>query len=408
MDKKMKYLVVLADGLADNPIASLNGQTVVMAAKTPNIDYLCGLSRCGMFHTVPDSLHPGSEVANMAVMGYDAEKFYNGRGVLEAAAMGVELDDNDLAFRCNLISIKDEKILNHSGGHITSEEATVLIDALNEAFANDVVRFYAGVSYRHLLVIKNGKGLPTCTPPHDVPGSPVADVMPTLNGADGQATLDLITKLIIDSQKVLANHPINQKRAAKGKAIANSIWPWSPGFKPQMPTMKAQYGIKSGAVISAVDLIHGIGRYAGLESIFVEGATGLFDTNYEGKAKAAIDAFDKHDFVYLHIEAPDEAGHEGDIALKIRTIEDIDTKVMATVIDKLVKNRNDVAIAFLPDHPTPCELRTHTRAAVPFFIYKPGETTDSIMEYNEESAKAGSYGEVRGTEFMKAFLGINN
>lgn len=402
----MKYLIILADGLADNPIESLGGQTVVMAAKTPNIDYLCSLSQCGVLHTVPDSLHPGSEVANMMVMGYDAEKFYNGRAVLEAAAMGVELADNDLAFRCNLISVKDEKILNHSGGHITSEEAAELIDALNEKFANEVVRFYPGVSYRHLLVIKNGKGLPQCTPPHDVPGAPVADVMPKLNGSEeGNATLGLITKLIVESRELLENHPVNQKRAAKGKPTANSIWPWSPGFKPQMPTLKEQYGIRSGAVISAVDLIHGIGKYAGLESLFVEGATGLFDTNYAGKAEAAINAFEKHDFVYLHIEASDEAGHEGDVPLKIRTIEDIDSKVVAPVIERLVKGRNDVAIAFLPDHPTPCELRTHTRAAVPFFIYRPGAKADGIPVYNEESVKAGSYGELRGVEFMHKFLG---
>jgi 2,3-bisphosphoglycerate-independent phosphoglycerate mutase len=400
----MKYLVILTDGLADLPLPELNGKTVVEAANTPNIDYLCSLSQCGQLHTVPESLHPGSEVANMCVMGYDAEKFYNGRGVLEAAAMGVELADDDLAFRCNLISIKDEKILNHSGGHISSEEASILIAALNEAFANDVVRFYPGVSYRHLLVIKGGKGLLECTPPHDVPGALVADVMPKANGEASLPTLEIVTRLINESQKLLANHPINLKRAEKGKAIANSIWPWSPGFRPQMPTMKEQYGISSGAVISAVDLIHGIGRYAGLESIHVEGATGLFDTNYEGKAKAAIDAFQKHQYVYLHIEASDEAGHEGDVQLKIRTIEDVDKKVVKPIIEHLVKNRQDVTIALLPDHPTPCALRTHTRDAVPFFIYRPNKKGDGIMEYNEKSVEKGSLGLLYGTQFMETLI----
>jgi 2,3-bisphosphoglycerate-independent phosphoglycerate mutase len=408
MNSDMNYLIILTDGLADLPLPELDGKTVVMAAKTPNIDYLCSLSQCGQLQTVPESLHPGSEVANMGVMGYDAEKFFNGRGVLEASAMGVELADNDLAFRCNLISIKDEKILNHSGGHITSEEASVLIDALNEAFANDVVRFYPGVSYRHLLVIKGGKGLLKCTPPHDVPGALVADVMPQADGEVSLPTLELVTRLINDSQKLLANHPINLKRAAAGKATANSIWPWSPGFRPQMPTMKEQYGISSGAVISAVDLIHGIGRYAGLESIHVEGATGLFDTNYEGKAQAAIKAFDKHQYVYLHIEASDEAGHEGDYKLKIKTIEDIDSKVVKPIIEQLVKNRNDVTIALLPDHPTPCALRTHTRDAVPFFIYRPNQKGDGITEYNEKSVEKGSCGLLYGTEFMKCLITNNH
>jgi len=403
----MKYLVILADGLADEPIAMLNGQTPVMAAKTPNIDHLCSLSRTGSFNTVPESLHPGSEVANMTVMGYDAVKYYNGRGVLEAAAMGVKLNDTDLAFRCNLISIVDEKILNHSGGHITSEEAKVLIDELNSKLGNENIKFYSGVSYRHLLVIKNGKKGLNCTPPHDVPGALVNDVLPKAIDNESSGTSALINELIVKSKQILENHPINIKRIENGKPKANSIWPWSPGYKPQMPTIKEQYGLASGAVISAVDLIHGIGAYAGLESIHVDGATGLFDTNYAGKAEAAIKALDRHDYVYLHIEASDEAGHEGDVKLKVRTIEDIDSKVVKPIIEHLVNNRKDVTIAFLPDHPTPCELRTHTRDAVPFFIYRPNGKSDGVSEYNEQSVKKGTYGTLAGTEFMEVFIHDN-
>ena len=405
MSDQMKYLVILADGLADQPIAELNGLTPVMAAKTPHIDQLCAMAGTGLLNTVPASLHPGSEVANMTVMGYDAEKYYNGRGVLEAAAMGVELENGDLAFRCNLISIKDAKILNHSAGHISNEEAHILIDALNNEFATDRVRFYPGVSYRHLLVIKNATGLIECTPPHDVPGSPVVDVMPKNVNGQNNEILGLITDLINRSQSFLENHPVNIKRAQAGKSIANSIWPWSPGYRPQMPTLKEQYGLASGAVISAVDLIHGIGRYAGLQSIEVEGATGLFDTNYEGKAQAAINALETCDYVYLHIEAPDEAGHEGNVNLKIKTLEDIDIKVVKPVIEQIVNGKNNVTIAFLPDHPTPCALRTHTRDAIPFFIYRPNEKGDQVTQYNEVSVKDGCYGTLNGTEFMKKLVG---
>ncbi|MBN2167559.1 MAG: cofactor-independent phosphoglycerate mutase [Marinilabiliaceae bacterium] len=403
----MKYLVVLADGLADEPISELNGLTPVMAAKTPNIDKLCSMSRLGLFKTVPDTLHPGSEVANMTVMGYDAEKFFNGRGVLEAAAMGVELDDTDMAFRCNLISIHDEKILNHSGGHISTEDAGVLIDVLNTELGSDVVKFYKGVSYRHLLVIKNGKGQIQCTPPHDVPGALVTDVLPTAQNVESKSIVSFVNELIAKSRSILESHPINIQRANNGKPKANSIWPWSPGYRPQMPTMNELYGLEKGAVISAVDLIHGIGAYAGLKSIHVEGATGLFDTNYEGKAMAAIEAVKDNDYVYLHIEASDEAGHEGDFMLKIKTIEDIDKKVMKPIIEQLVEGRDDVTIAFLPDHPTPCKLRTHTRDAIPFYIYRPDGKTDGINVYNEQSAKEGSYGVLKGTEFMNVFINDN-
>jgi len=399
----MKYLVILADGLSDLPIESLSGKTPVMAANTPNIDRLCSMSRLGLLHTVPDSLHPGSEVANMTVMGYDPEKYFTGRGVIEAVAMGVELADTDMAFRCNLVTVENDILKNHSAGHISSEEALELIKYLNSQLGDDNVQFYPGVSYRHLLVIKNGKGKIKAMPPHDYPGSPVKGLLPKSEDDLSLKTVDLVNQLIARSREILNDHPINIKRKEAGKSPANSIWPWSPGYKPQMPTLKEMYGLNSGSVISAVDLIHGIGRLAGLNSIHVEGATGLYTTNYIGKAQAAINALKTTDYVYLHIEAPDEAGHEGDIALKIRTIEDIDAKVVKLILNE-IEAGEEITVAFLPDHPTPCELRTHTRDAVPFMIYRPNIKGDSIFEYNEKSAALGSFGTIKGTEFMKLLL----
>nr|WP_321452096.1 cofactor-independent phosphoglycerate mutase [uncultured Carboxylicivirga sp.] len=401
----MKYLVILADGFADRPIERLGGKTPMMAAKTPHIDQLCQISKTGVLKTVPDSLHPGSEVANMTIMGYDAATYYQGRGVLEAAALGIDFSEDDLVFRCNLVSEEDGILLNHSAGHITTDEAKVLIDELNDKLGDDRVRFYAGVSYRHVMIVKGGKNGLQCTPPHDHPGEKVADYLPTPE--TGHETAELLRDLMMKSKAVLEDHPINQKRKAKGKAIANMIWPWSAGFKPSMPTVKELYGIESGVVISAVDLIHGLGKLGGLKSVFVEGATGLFDTNYKGKADAAIQALEENEYVYLHIEAPDEAGHEGDVELKIRTLEDIDQLVVKPVLEYLANHKDELSIAMLPDHPTPCEIRTHTRDFVPFMIYRPGVEADSVNEYNEESAKQGGIGFLDQTEFMEVFLSGN-
>jgi 2,3-bisphosphoglycerate-independent phosphoglycerate mutase len=400
----MKYIIILGDGMADEPIAAYNNKTPLQMANKPHIDWLAKNGCSGMYHTVPPSMHPGSEIANMAVMGYDVENVFEGRGVLEAASMGVDIAPGDIGLRCNLICIEDEKIKNHSAGHISNEEAEELIDFLNDKLGNKIVKFYPGVSYRHLLVIKNGIKNFACIPPHDVPGTPYVKVLPKAKTAEAQKTSDLITELILKSQELLKDHPINIKRKAAGKDPANSIWPWSPGYKPAMPTFKEMCGINNSAVISAVDLIQGIGVYAGMKVIHVEGATGLYDTNYEGKAKAAVDALKENDFVYLHIEASDEAGHEGDAELKTKTIEYLDQRVVKYILEETAKMNDDVAIAVLPDHPTPCALRTHTRDAVPFIIYKPGITPDNVNVYDENAAKNGKYRTIKENEFIKLFI----
>lgn len=403
----MKYIIILGDGMADQPIAELGNKTPLMAANIPHIDELARKGKNGLLVTVPSDMPAGSEIANMGVLGYDVHNVYEGRGVLEAASMGVEIKDGDLGLRCNLICIEDEKIKNHSAGHITSPEAAELINFLDKELGTDTVKFYPGVSYRHLLVIKGGNKFLKCTPPHDVPGTPFQQVMIEPLNEEGVETAKLLNEMILKSQELLANHSINQKRKEAGKDMANSIWPWSPGYKPQMPTLNELFGIGISAVISAVDLIQGIGVYAGMEVLKVEGATGLYDTNYEGKAQAAIDALKGDtDFVYLHIEASDEAGHEGDVALKTKTIEYLNDRIVKPIVEAAKKMSEPLAIAILPDHPTPCALRTHTHDAIPFIIYRPGEKSDSVERYDEQSAKAGAYGVLKGDEFIKAFLGV--
>lgn len=401
----MKHIIILGDGMSDEPLMEYGGKTPLQMAHKPHIDWLAKNGKSGLLKTVPESMHPGSEIANMAVLGYDVEAVFEGRGVLEAASMGVELQPGDLGLRCNLITIEEEKIKNHSAGHISNEEAAELIAFLDENLGNETVKFYPGVSYRHLLVIKGGIKDFECTPPHDVPGTKFREVLPETKNEHAKATSDLITELILKSQLLLESHPVNQKRKAAGKEPANSIWPWSPGYKPAMPTLKAMYGVESAAVISAVDLIHGIGVYAGMKVIHVEGATGLYDTNYEGKAEAAIAALKENDFVYLHIEASDEAGHEGDVELKTKTIEYLDQRVVKYIIEETQKMDEEVGIAILPDHPTPCALKTHTRDAVPFSIYKPGIESDEVEVYDEFDVKKGDYGILKGDEFIRFFLG---
>jgi 2,3-bisphosphoglycerate-independent phosphoglycerate mutase len=402
----MKYIIILGDGMADRPIAELGNKTPLMAANTPNIDELCRKGRCGRLITVPDDMPPGSEIANMAVLGYDVKKVYQGRGVLEAASMGIELEDTDIAMRCNLICIENEKIKNHSAGHISNVEAKELITVLQDKLETEKVKFYPGVSYRHLLVIKGGKNNVKCTPPHDVPGSLFKDVL--VKPVDDDVALsNLLNNLIFKSQEILSKHPVNQKRVSEGKDPANSIWPWSPGIKPKMKTLQELYGV-SGAMISAVDLLYGIGKYAGMKAVKVKGSTGLYTTNYEGKAKAAVDALKEVDLVYLHIEASDEAGHEGDYELKKKTIEYLDSRVVKYIMKETAKMDEPVTIALIPDHPTPCDIKTHTRDAVPFIIFKPDNAADSVLEYNEESVNEGYYGTLKGNGFMLALLNTQN
>jgi len=400
----MKYIIILGDGMADEPIASLNNKTCLQASNKPYIDKIAALGRCGMLDTIPAGFAPGSEIANMSVMGYDVPKVFEGRGSLEAASMGVEIEDGEMAMRCNLICIENSNIKNHSAGHISNEEAEELILFLQKELGNEQINFFPGVSYRHLLKIKGGKKQLRCTPPHDVPGTPFADVMIEPETDEAKETADLLNDLILKSQQLLENHPVNLKRAAAGKDKANSIWPWSPGYRPEMKTLLELYQLKSGSVISAVDLIRGIGVYAGLKVIMVPGATGLYNTNYEGKAQAAIDALKEDDFVYLHIEASDEAGHEGDVDLKIITIEYLDQRVVKPIFEEVSTWSEPVTIAILPDHPTPCATKTHTNKPVPFVIYRPGETPDSVQVYDEFACEKGSYGLLKEMEFMQALI----
>lgn len=400
----MKHIIILGDGMADEPIPELGDKTPMEVANTPTMDWLASHGRVGRLKTVPVGYHPGSEVANMSVLGYDLDKTFEGRGSLEAASIGVPLLEGEMAMRCNLICIENGIIKNHSAGHISNEEAAGLIDFLNEQLADDDIRFYQGVSYRHLLKVKHGDKRIHCTPPHDVPGTPFRDVLIRPEAADAQATADLLNGLILRSQELLENHPVNIKRKAEGKDAANSIWPWSPGYRPRMQTLMERFGVERGVVISAVDLIRGIGVYAGLKLILVEGATGLWNTNYEGKVAAAIAALKDNDFVFLHIEASDEAGHEGDYKLKIKTIENLDSRVCKPILEAVQQMDEPVAIAVLPDHPTPCRIRTHTGDPVPFLICRPDEQADSVERFSEHSAQQGSYGLLEGEQFINEFL----
>ncbi len=429
----MKHIIILGDGMADWPVKALNNQTLLQSAATPYMDKLARMGRVGRLLTVAEGFHPGSEVANMSVLGYNLPKVYEGRGPLEAASIGVDLKPGEIAMRCNIICIEGDHIKNHSAGHITTEEADVLVQYLQEQLGDERVHFYTGVQYRHLLVIKDGDKRIDCTPPHDVPLKPFRPLMVKPLSAtsdelqatsavqhDGaahsslvagssslspQQTADLINDLILRSQELLQNHPINQKRIAEGKDPANSIWPWSPGYRPQMERLSDKFPqVKRGAVISAVDLINGIGYYAGLRRITVEGATGLYDTNYENKVAAALEALRTDDFVYLHIEASDEAGHEGNIPLKTMTIENLDKRAVGPIYEAVKNWGEPVAIAVLPDHPTPCELRTHTNEPIPFLIWYPGIEPDEVQTYDEVSACNGSYGLMKEDEFINEFM----
>ena len=392
--------------MADWKIEALNNQTPLQYASTPNMDKLASLGETGMLKTVPDGFHPGSEVANSAILGYDQREVYEGRGPLEAASIGVELADDDLALRCNLICVEDGKIKNHSAGRLDTEEGDVLIKYLQEKLGNDKIHFYTGIQYRHLLVIKGGNKDLDCTPPHDVPGQPFEPLLVKATSPSGMETARLLNNLILKSQELLKDHPLNIQRKNDGKDPANSIWPWSGGNRPHMKTLEQMFPdkIHSGAVITAVDLIRGIGRYAGLECIDVEGATGLADTNYEGKAKAAVEALKRSDFVYLHVEASDEAGHDGDVALKLQTIENLDKRIVGPVMNAVKDFDEPVSIAVLPDHPTPCKHRTHTNEPVPFLIYYPGITPDGVKKFDEDSFKNGGYKKFAGNQLINEFM----
>lgn len=406
----MKHIIILGDGMADHAVERLGGKTLLEYANTPNMDNLARIGRTGRLATVPDGFLPGSEVANATILGYDMNKVYEGRGPLEAASIGYEMEPGDLALRCNIICLENGKIKNHHGGHLTTDESTELIDLLNERLGSDRVRFVKGIQYRHLLIIKGGNKYINCAPPHDHPNEEWRKLLIRPEKGHEHEALDtatLLNELIIKSQDVLYNAPLNVKRRAEGKDEANSIWPWGGGYRPQMKTLSEMYPqIKRGDVISAVDLIRGIGHYAGLHNIIVQGATGLADTNYEGKTQAAIEALRKDDFVFLHIEASDEAGHDGDLELKLRTIENLDSRVVGPIFEEVSKWDEPVAIAVMPDHPTPVEIRTHVKEPVPFIVWYPGISPDSVQTYSEVSCVSGSYGMLYLTEFMNEFMRV--
>ena len=408
----MKHIIILGDGMADWPVESLGNKTLLQYAKTPYMDMLAKMGRCGMLKTVQDGFHPGSEVANSSILGYDQNEVYEGRGPLEAASIGVELAPDDMAIRCNIITLEHGNIVTHNGGNLQTEDAAVLIDYLNEHLATDRVKFYCGVQYRHLLVINGGNKHVVCQPPHDHPAEPGRPllVVPEKNAPDdnelsAQETADLLNDLILRSQDLLAKHPYNVEKAKRGERQANSIWPWAGGYRPHMAPLTETFPqIKRGAVITAVDLIRGIGTLAGLRVIDVPGATGLADTNYEGKAQAAIKALETDDFVYVHVEASDEAGHDGDLELKLKTIEYLDSRIVKPVYEA-VKNE-PVAIAVLPDHPTPVAHRTHTNEPIPFLIYAPGMEADGVQTFDEVACQEGSYGMLEKDGFIRAFMAI--
>lgn len=407
----MKHIIILGDGMADHAVDRLGGKTLLEYANTPNMDYLARIGRTGRLLTVPDGFLPGSEVANATILGYDMNRVYEGRGPLEAASIGYDMQPDDLALRCNIICLADQKIKNHHGGHLTTDESQELIDLLNEKLGSDRVKFIKGIQYRHLLIIKGGNKHITCAPPHDHPNEEWRGLLVKPEKGDEHEALQtatLLNELIIKSQEVLYNAPLNIRRRSEGKDQANSIWPWGGGYRPQMKTLSEMYPqIKHGDVISAVDLIRGIGHYAGLRNIIVPGATGLANTDYEGKTQAALDALRKDDFVFLHVEASDEAGHDGDLELKLRTIENLDKRMVGPIFEEVSKWDEPVCIAVMPDHPTPVEIRTHVKEPVPFLVWYPGIEPDSVETYNEVSCVSGSYGMLHLTEFMDMFMGID-
>lgn len=389
--------------MADHPVERLGGKTLMQYAHTPVMDLLAKEGRCGRLLTVPEGFSPGSEVANTCILGYDLHKVYEGRGPLEAASIGYDMQPDDLALRCNIITLEDGKIKNHHGGHLTTEQGDVLIKYLNQHLGNERIKFITGIQYRHLLVIKGGNKEVDCAPPHDHPNEAWEPLLPK---GDNDTAI-LLTDLILKSQELLANHPFNIERQKQGKDMANSIWPWSGGYRPQMQTLMELYPqIRRGDVISAVDLIRGIGKYAGLRNIIVEGATGMANTNYEGKAQAAIEALQHDDFVFLHVEASDEAGHDGDLDLKLQTIEDLDRRIVAPIYEAVRNWEEPVCIAVLPDHPTPVEIRTHLAEPVPFLIWHRGIEPDEVQTFDEVSCVSGSYGLLRYQEFMNELMKI--
>ena len=400
----MKYIVVLADGMADYPIEALGGKTPLEFAKTPNFDYMASKGTMGLVKTVPDTLSPGSDTANLSVMGYDPERYYSGRSPFEAASIGIPLELTDITFRCNVVTLSEEepyenkRVIDHSADEITTEEATELIKTVNEHFKNDVLEFFPGISYRHILVWHNAPKGYKLVPPHDILEKEIKNYLPT--GTDSNILLAMMKK----SYDILKDHPVNLARKARGLRPANSIWLWGEGHKPALSAFSDKYSIK-GSVISAVDLIKGLGVCSGMKVVEVAGATGNVHTNYTGKAKAALKELEEgQDFVYIHIEAPDECGHRAELDNKVLSIEKIDEEIVGYILKELGEKKEEFKLMVLPDHPTPISLRTHTLDAVPFAIFDSTKQKNQTRNLSEKAAeKTGIYVE-KGYKLMDAFI----
>jgi len=395
----MKYVVVIGDGMADYPLEELDGKTPLQSSHTPHMDKIACEGVSGMLQTVPEGMEPGSDVANLSIMGYDPHQYYTGRGPLEAASVGAKLKKNDVAFRCNLIHTQDGILSDFNAGHISTTEASEIIEYLKQSFYQ-YGQFYLGTSYRHLFVFPHEKSAQLIsTPPHDVVGEPLKEHLLQPEEDELAGKLNHLMELSLEKLK---SHPVNQKRSANGQITANMIWLWGQGPQPQMPSFETEYGLK-GATITGVDLIKGIGVYLGLDNIKVPGATGYYDTDYCGKAKNALKSLEDHDLVFVHVEAPDEAGHAGDLTEKIKAIERIDKRILGKLLDELPQY-DDYSLAILPDHPTPIPIRTHTSDPVPYAMYCPGKKKDDVNHYDEFSAAYGSQGTLPGHMFLRNFF----
>lgn len=401
----MKYLVMLCDGMADEPNAKLQNKTPMQLAKKPCMDALAKTAEVGTARTVADGMSPGSDVANLAVLGYDAKKYYSGRSPLEAASIGIDLKDTDVTFRCNLVTLSDEEnyedktILDYCADDISTEDARVLMEYIEENMGTDEFKFYSGVSYRHCLVWANGNSHPgKLTPPHDITGNPIKEHLPT------DVAKEKLLPLMERSYELLKNHPLNLERIRNGKRPANSIWLWGEGTKPLLDSFETLYGLK-GSMISAVDLLKGIAICAEMSSVDVEGATGYIDTNFSGKAQAAIDEFKRgQELVYIHVEAPDECGHRAEYENKVRSIELIDELVLTPVVDYLRSTGEDFSVLVCPDHPTPLSIRTHSRTPVPYLIYRSNVENRGVEEFTEETAAATGVYVDEGYTLMSRFI----
>jgi 2,3-bisphosphoglycerate-independent phosphoglycerate mutase len=396
----MKYIVLIADGMADYPIKELRGRTPLEVARTPNMDFVARNGKIGRVKTIPENMAAASDVANMSILGYDPQQYYSGRGPLEAENLGIELKEDDVAFRCNLITVSEDTLQDYSAGHISSKEASKLIEFIDGKLGNDRFKFYSGVSYRHIMLVKQATeellDKITCIAPHDIIGKSINKNLPRGKNAD------ILVKLMLDSRKILQTHEINLVRIDLKENPANMIWLWGQGKKPCIPKFIDKYGL-GGSVISAVDLIKGLGKILGLEVINVPGATGYYDTDYQGKAKAALKSLEKNDFVFLHVEAPDEAGHNGDLREKITAIERFDQLVVGTILNAL-KNKKNFRILILPDHATPISLRTHTADIVCFAIFGKGIVGRGFLNYSEKEAEKSDLYFEKGHELMGYFI----